>query len=49
VVFDDFEHVSALLAVAEPSNRIFHLAITSAERYRELAINDPFEPPSWPG
>lgn len=32
-------------ARAEPSDRIFHLAITAGNRHRELAINDPFETP----
>ena len=30
-------------ALAGPSDRIFHLAITAGNRSRELAINDPFE------
>lgn len=28
-----------------PDARIFHLTITSGERLRELAVNDPFEAP----
>ena len=28
-----------------PESRIFHLTITSGERSRELAINDPFDAP----
>lgn len=28
-----------------PEARIFHVAITSGERSRELAVNDPFEAP----
>ena len=32
-------------APAGPSDRIFHLAITAANRHRELAVNDPFDTP----
>ena len=30
-----------------PDARIFHLTITSGERSRELAVNDPFEAPEF--
>lgn len=42
-VIDFFERPES--APAGPSDRIFHLAITTGERSRELAINDTFETP----